>query len=183
MGLRGGGFENAIHRGKAIPVLGWIAHGRQIESCDLFKRPGYFVVTQQCQVPNDANTPERRAKFCKAIPLASQKQRKRLGTGGLGERVAKVLTWSRGEAITSNLAEVEGRTGASGPPTIRIRGKLLGAIWRVVILYSNYVERCERVFGAPMCLVLFLASGHPLRQVRSSDRNCKPKLYQALLRV
>ena len=34
-----------------------------------------------------------------------------------------------------------------------------------------------------MCLVLYLASGHPLRQVRSSDWNCKPKAYQALLRV
>jgi hypothetical protein len=54
---------------------------------------------------------------------------------------------------------------------------------RLAILYSNHVERCEKVFGAPMCLVLYLASGHPLRQVRSSDWNCKPKTYQALLRV
>jgi hypothetical protein len=34
----------------------------------------------------NANYNKRRAKFCKTIPLASQKQRKRLGTGGLGEK-------------------------------------------------------------------------------------------------
>jgi hypothetical protein len=122
MGLRGGSFENAI-RGKAIPVLRWIAHGGQIESCDLFKRPGYFVVAlarrcarvppelQEVRVCRDAPVVrsssqrtanlrfrtmrthlKRRAKFRKAIPLASQKQRSDWGRR-LGRKESNVLTW------------------------------------------------------------------------------------------
>jgi hypothetical protein len=50
----------------------------------------------------------------------------------LGRKESNVLTMGVEDEDT-NLPEVEGRRGASGPPTIRIRARLLGAIRRVVI--------------------------------------------------